>query len=80
VLDGVGAFGPRALTLPPDYHLCVVRSDNIVPSVPDGVAALVRVAAAGRLITLISGPSATPDIELDASKASTAPARRRPSR
>jgi L-lactate dehydrogenase complex protein LldG len=64
VLDGTGASGRRALTLVPDYHLCVVRSEDIVPSVPDGVAALARVAAEGRPITLISGPSATVDIEL----------------
>jgi L-lactate dehydrogenase complex protein LldG len=64
VLDGAGACGRRALTLVPDYHLCVVRSDDIVPSVPDGVAALARVAAEGQPITFISGPSATVDIEL----------------
>jgi L-lactate dehydrogenase complex protein LldG len=64
VLDGAGASGRRALTLVPDYHLCVVRSQDIVPSVPDGVAALAQVAAEGRPITLISGPSATVDIEL----------------
>ncbi len=64
VLDGAGASGRRALSLVPDYHLCVVRSADIVPSVPDAMAALAPVAAEGRPITFISGPSATVDIEL----------------
>ena len=64
VLDGRGASGRRALTLVPDYHLCVVRSEDVVPSVPDAVAALASVIAEGRPITTISGPSATVDIEL----------------
>ena len=65
VLDGSRECGRRALTLIPDYHLCVVRASQIVAAVPDAVAALASAAAAGRPITMISGPSATSDIELD---------------
>jgi L-lactate dehydrogenase complex protein LldG len=65
VLDGAGSSGRRALTLVPDVHLCVIAEDQVVASVPDAVAALAEAAAAGRPITLVSGPSATSDIELD---------------
>jgi L-lactate dehydrogenase complex protein LldG len=65
VLDSGPESGPRALTLVPDHHVCVVRADTIVPSVPDAVAALAEAARAGRPITFVSGPSATSDIELD---------------
>jgi L-lactate dehydrogenase complex protein LldG len=65
VLDGGERSGRRALTLVPDYHLCVVEAASIVAGVPDAVAALAEAAAAGRPITLVSGPSATSDIELD---------------
>ena len=47
-----------------DHHLCVVRADQVVPSVPDAVAALEPAAREGLPITLVSGPSATSDIEL----------------
>jgi L-lactate dehydrogenase complex protein LldG len=65
VLDGGERSGRRAITLVPDYHLCVVEAASIVAGVPDAVAALAEAAAAGRPITLVSGPSATSDIELD---------------
>ena len=65
VLDGAGRSGRRALTLVPDVHLCVIGEDQVVASVPDAVARLAEAAADGRPITLVSGPSATSDIELD---------------
>ena len=65
VLDGGERSGRRALTLVPDHHVCVVEAASIVAGVPDAVAALADAAAEGRPITLVSGPSATSDIELD---------------
>lgn len=64
VLDSSPVCGPRALTLVPDHHLCVVLATQVVPGVPDAVAALGEAAREGRPITLVSGPSATSDIEL----------------
>jgi L-lactate dehydrogenase complex protein LldG len=65
VLDGAAASGRRALTLVPDVHLCVIGEDQVVAAVPDAVARLAEAAGAGRPVTLVSGPSATSDIELD---------------
>jgi L-lactate dehydrogenase complex protein LldG len=65
VLDGGERSGRRALTLVPDWHICIVEADTIVAGLPDAVAALREAADEGRPITLVSGPSATSDIELD---------------
>lgn len=61
VLDGGTGQGRRAVSLLPDYHLCVVYADQIVATVPEAVREL----APERPLTFISGPSATSDIELD---------------
>jgi len=66
VLDSGRAQGRRALTLLPDYHLCVVREGQIVGLVPEAFASLQdTIKAEGRPVTFISGPSATSDIELN---------------
>jgi L-lactate dehydrogenase complex protein LldG len=53
--------GRRVLTLLPDWHLCVLRAEQVVETLPEYFARCGDVPA---LVTWISGPSATADIEM----------------
>jgi L-lactate dehydrogenase complex protein LldG len=57
--------GRRLLSLVPDLHICIVKTDQVVGTVPEAITQLGPIAGHDRRpITLISGPSATSDIEL----------------
>lgn len=62
ILSGGRNEGRRALTLVPDLHVCIVRSGQVVETVPEAFDVLG--VSASRPLTFVSGPSATSDIEL----------------
>jgi L-lactate dehydrogenase complex protein LldG len=61
VLHHSPAEGRRVLTLLPDWHLCILRASQVVETFPEYFA---RCPAPPPLVTWISGPSATADIEM----------------
>ncbi|MGH3026930.1 MAG: LutC/YkgG family protein [Gaiellaceae bacterium] len=65
VFDAGARQGRRALTLVPDFHLCVVEETQVVDGVPAAMRRLAPVLRGERRpVTFVSGPSATSDIEL----------------
>ena len=65
ILTSGATEGRRALTLVPDLHICVVLERRISLLLPEALEQLAVQGLATRPITLVSGPSATSDIELD---------------
>ncbi|MBT2247951.1 lactate utilization protein C [Arthrobacter sp. BHU FT2] len=61
ILDGSPDQGRRAVSLIPDHHVCVVHSRDITQILPEALRRL----DGTRPLTMISGPSATSDIELE---------------
>lgn len=61
VLHHSPAEGRRVLTLLPDWHLCILRASQVVETFPEYFA---RCPEPPPLVTWISGPSATADIEM----------------
>ncbi len=61
ILDGSPDQGRRAISLVPDYLLCIVRASQVVALLPEAITRL----RPDRPQTWISGPSATVDIEFE---------------
>lgn len=61
VLHHSGAEGRRLLTLLPDWHLLILRASQVVETLPEYFERNLEPPA---LVTWISGPSATADIEM----------------
>jgi L-lactate dehydrogenase complex protein LldG len=61
VLHHSAPEGRRILTLLPDWHLCILRASQVVETFPEYFS---RCEKTPPLVTWISGPSATADIEM----------------
>jgi L-lactate dehydrogenase complex protein LldG len=62
VLQASAAQARRGIMLLPDYHLCLVRVEDVVETVPEAMKRLRE--TADLATTFVSGPSATADIEM----------------
>jgi L-lactate dehydrogenase complex protein LldG len=61
VLHHSATEGRRVITLLPDWHLCILRASQVVETLPEYFD---RFGKQPALVTWISGPSATADIEM----------------
>ncbi len=61
VLHHSASEGRRVLSLLPDWHLCILRASQVVETLPEYFSLCKQ---PPRLVTWISGPSATADIEM----------------
>jgi len=57
-----GRDGRRAITLVPDYQLCIVKQEQLVEFMAEALEVFERPESAP--LTFFSGPSATVDIEM----------------
>jgi len=61
VLHHSESEGRRVITLLPDWHLCILRASQVVETLPEYFD---RFRKSPALVTWVSGPSATADIEM----------------
>ena len=64
ILHHSPAEGRRVLTLLPDWHLCILRASQVVETLPEYFDRCQQSPGTPALVTTISGPSATADIEM----------------
>lgn len=64
-LNGGPRQGRRILTLVPDLYICVISTTQLVPTLPDAIGLLSSlIGPGGQPVVLMTGPSATSDIEM----------------